>query len=255
MTLRCGVASRDITPAYPAYLHGYSARNHLSTGVAEPLRAMCLALDDGTTQLLILSFDMIGIEASACQALYRLIEARTGVSYPRILVTSSHTHFAPALHPFSSADPEVGIQEPDPRFVADVHAKVAEMAVESLRNLEPVTLEYTRTRVPQVLFNRRTVKPDGTVVTHFRYPADAEKYTFGRTDPELTILRWRGETGLNAVLTNFGCHPVTGGRVQPPPLRKPTAKLLSFTKCRCCVATIIRRGKYIVIYRTSFHPS
>jgi hypothetical protein len=43
------------------------------------------------------------------------------------------------------------------------------------------------------------------------YPPDANRYRFSPIDPEMTVLRLVDDTGVGAVLVNFGCHPVTGG--------------------------------------------
>ena len=212
-SLKCGTALREITPAYPVPLHGYADRDRKSDGVAEPIRLGCLAVDDGDRRVLIVTCDMIGIEGHACEALYSLLETETGIGYPNVLLSCSHTHFAPALHAGSYGSPRVGIVEPDPRFVEDFRTKLVEAARESLRNLQPGRLETARLRAPQVLFNRRTVRPDGSVLTNFRYPLDAEHYVFSPTDDELTVLRITDDDCVKAVLVNFGCHPVTGGQV------------------------------------------
>jgi len=196
------------------YLHGYSDRNHPSTGISERIRLGCLAADDGERRVLLVTVDAIGVNRLDCARLYELLEEATGVAYPQVMVAASHTHFAPALQAFSSRDPEVGVQAADPRFVEDFHTKLVEAAQESLRNLVPVTLESARLRVPQVLFNRRTVRQDGAVVTNFRYPEDPQAYDFSPTDTELSVLRFRGAEGMVAALANFGCHPVTGGEPQ-----------------------------------------
>ena len=208
---RFGTAVRDITPAVPAQLHGYADRDHLSDGVAERLQLGCLALDDGDTTLLIVTCDMIGIEVDVCRDLYALLEKETGIAYPQILLSCSHTHFAPSLHAGVFNSPQVGEMAPDTTYVDAFRARLVEAARESLASLRPGRLETTRRQAPQMLFNRRTLKPDGSVQTNFRYPLDAENYTFSPTDPELTALRICEDTGVGAVLINFGCHPVTGG--------------------------------------------
>jgi len=212
-SLRFGTAVRDITPATPAQLHGYSDRDHLSDGVTERLQLGCLALDDGDTTLLIVTCDMIGIEVDVCQDLYALLEKETGIAYPNLLFSCSHTHFAPALHAGIFNSPQVGQVPPDSDFVEAFRTRLVEVARESLANLRPGRLETVRRQAPQILFNRRTLKSDGSVQTNFRYPPDAESYTFSPTDPEVTVLRICEETGIGAVLVNFGCHPVTGGEV------------------------------------------
>ncbi|MEW6751265.1 MAG: neutral/alkaline non-lysosomal ceramidase N-terminal domain-containing protein [Candidatus Latescibacterota bacterium] len=210
--MQCGAAVRDITPPRPVPLHGYANRSRASTGVAEPISLGCLALDDGTARLLLVTCDMVGIEAGICQELYGLLEEEAGVGFPHVLLSCSHTHFAPALQDTTYAGPEAAPAKPDPRFVQDIRVKLVEAAREALRNLQPARLETARPQVPQVLFNRRTLRADGKVEMSFRYPLNAGEYTFQRTDPELSVLRLRDEHSVRAVVANFGCHPVTGGR-------------------------------------------
>ena len=210
-SLHFGIAVRDITPAQSAWLHGYSNRTHLSDGVLEPLSLQCLAVSDGSKTVLILAIDMIGIHAHVCEGLYRLLEHEVGIGEPDVLLTCTHTHFAPGLHDMTFNWPHAGIIGPDPRFVADFQTKLVEAAKESLRKLAPACLQMVRVSAPQVLFNRRTIRADGSVQTNFRYPAVPSNYTFSPTDPEVTVLRIVGDQGVTAVLCNFGCHPVTGG--------------------------------------------
>jgi hypothetical protein len=206
-----GTAVRDITPSYPVWLHGYAAREHPSQGILEPISLSCLAVSNGAETVLLFSCDMIGIHSYVCDRLYALLERRVGIAPPRIMLSCSHTHFAPALHDMRYLSPHLGIVEPDPRFVEEFEQKLVEAAEESLRNLREGRLETARLPVPQVVFNRRTVQQDGTVETNFRYPPNAQDYAFSPIDSQLTILRIVDDMGVRAAWLNFGCHPVTGG--------------------------------------------
>jgi len=210
-TIEYGAAVRDITPPYPAWQHGYGARLHRSLGVAEPISLGCLALRSGSETVLFVTCDMIGIRTDVCQGLYELLEDEVGLSFPNVMFSCSHTHFAPALHMTDFTSPDIAMVEPDPEYVADFRAKLAEAAHEAMRNMRPAELQLARLAAPQVLFNRRTVKrADGTVQTNYLYPEDPTPYDFSPVDPELCALRLVDETGVKAVLANFGCHPVTG---------------------------------------------
>jgi neutral ceramidase len=209
--MQFGAALREITPAYPAWLHGYADRDHPSTGVSEAIYLGCVAIGNGADTVLFVTCDMIGIEAHVCERLYALLERETGLSYPHIVLSCSHSHFAPALHTGGYRWPDAGIVEPDPRFVSDFETKLVEAARESLRNMQPGQLEVARMHAPQVAFNRRTVKGNGSVETNFMYPRDPLKYTLSPTDTQLTALRAVDESGVKLVLAHYGCHPVTGG--------------------------------------------
>lgn len=235
--LRIGTATRDITPAYPLWLQGYGDRNHKSTGISEPINIGCLAIGNRDKTVLIITCDLCSIPSYVCEELYTLLQQKTGIAYPDLLICCSHTHFASFLHMLTvgpsavrlktSSMPHplaasldqnttdissvIGFKDPDPRFVADFKTKLIEAAQESIRNMSPGRLETVRVHVPQVSFNRRTVKKDKTVKTNVLYPEDPENYSFSPTDTELSVMRVTDDTGVKAVLANFGCHPVTGG--------------------------------------------
>ena len=211
-SLYLGTSTRDITPPYPVWAHGYSGRQRPSAGVLEPLTLGCLAIGRASTRILIVTLDMIGVHADVCEELYALLEEETGVGFPNIMIAASHTHFAPALHLTTFTDPEIALVEPDPEYVRQVKTRLVEAAREALDHMCPTQLETVRRPAPQVLFNRRTLRrEDGSVRTSFLYPEDPSPYRFSAVDSELTTLRFVDDHGVRAVLLNFGCHPVTGG--------------------------------------------
>ncbi len=209
-SLRFGTAVRDITPQYPVWAHGYSGRTRQSSGVLEPLSLGCLAVSDGNEKVLIVTLDMIGVRGNACEELYALLEEEVGIGFPNVMISGSHTHFAPAVHGMAFNDPEIGHVGPDPSYVETFRTKLAEAARESLNGLQPGQLETVRIKAPAMLYNRRTRTPDGKVQNCLLYPEAPSQYTFSPVDDELTVLRVRQEDGVSAVLVNFGCHPVTG---------------------------------------------
>jgi hypothetical protein len=221
--LAVGVARRDITPASPQHLHGYSARHEPSVGLLEPLSLRCLALGQGERRLLIVAVDMVGIPHPVCRRWYDILERATGIGFPNILVSCTHTHFAPALHATVYTNPEAGLVEPDPAYAAAVEERLVEAAREALARLQPAVLETARAPVPGVLYNRRTIKADGMVEINFTYPRPDDGFTFSPVDDELTILRFRNERGIVAALANFGCHPVTGTDRVPEGMRHLSA--------------------------------
>ena len=243
-TFHAGAAARDVTPHSPVSLHGYGNRVHRSshdvasssttTPDSEPITVSCLALDDGAgTRLLLVATDMIGIEGAATQELYRLMFKEVGIGFPNVLISCSHTHFAPGLHP-AETEQEPADSLPEPGFVAEFRAKLVEAAREALRSMRPAVLESSRREVSGVSYNRRWRNPDGSCSMHLLYPTEEERQHGGSrggqgvpisqqpVDGGLTILRFRAtgaedEEGeeqvgqLIGAICNFGCHPVTGG--------------------------------------------
>ena len=206
-----GTAVRDITPNEPVMLHGYSARNHASDGVSEPIRLSALAMDDGKTRMIIIAVDMAGIHTTEIDELCKAIEAETGVGYPNILIAASHTHFSPQISTSHFTTPEIGFFTPEQTMKTRVINAAVGATRESLANLVEGVAEIVKIPVPGVAFNRRTVRPDGGVDTNFRFPEHPNDYTFSPIDDELIAVRFRSDSGTGAVLINYGCHPVTGG--------------------------------------------
>jgi neutral ceramidase len=224
-SIRFGVGVRDITPSFPVMLHGYGGRDRLSgihpdDTVTEPVsaRALCLEGTDGSggrARVVVLTLDMIGVQDAEATRLRGQVARAAGILPEEVLLAASHTHFAPAVSPQLFASPDLGVVDPDPRYVAMVERACVEAAAAGFATLEAGTLESYRVPVPSVLFNRRTiVRASGvarTVETNFLYPEHRELFELSPVDPELIALRVTTGSGPRAVLMNFGCHPVTGG--------------------------------------------
>ena len=155
--------------------------------------------------------DLEGISYKKSDEIKEFIKKKTGVDRDNIIVSCSHTHFSPGIEPILSILPEVGFAEPEPEFYQDFMDKLELCAKNSLESLDDGQIESLKVAVPQVLFNRRTIKADGTVETNYIYPDKPEEYTFSPYDDEVSVIKFSTSIGLKAMLVNFGCHPVTGG--------------------------------------------
>ena len=86
--------------------------------MSEPITLGCIALDDGRSKLLLVCADMIGIKTEVAQGLYELLDREVGVGFPNVLLSCSHTHFAPGLM-IAASEPIPEGNEPDPRFIEE----------------------------------------------------------------------------------------------------------------------------------------
>lgn len=93
--LRAGAAKIDVTPSEPVTMRGFAPRQ--STGIHSHLYVRALVLDNGETELAILSWDKLnaydlphGFEETA--AIRSEINKRTGIPPQNILISSIHTH-------------------------------------------------------------------------------------------------------------------------------------------------------------------
>jgi hypothetical protein len=95
---RASVVKIDITPDKPQWLLGYQARQ--SEAVLDRLFHRIAALDDGNTQVFLVSTDICVVQSVAYnkQVLAEL-ERQTGIKAKQVWWTTTHTHSAPEVGP------------------------------------------------------------------------------------------------------------------------------------------------------------
>ncbi len=241
-----GVASCDITPPLGVALDGYGSRTRGADAVDEALLAHCLVLaesDDPAAAVAILRFDLCNLDISTREAVRRKAASESGLNPERIIVTVSHTHFAPVV------DPGPWLAAPMRQLVrADYREQLVRNAAGIVREAwqarRPAKAAYGTHLADGFSFNRRPLAPDGSVRMSLRLdpePAavasrdglelwrawqggriggprfgpprpELDGLRAGVTDPGVAVLRLDAEDGRPlACLVNFACHPVCGG--------------------------------------------
>src|SRR5947209_1308110 len=95
---RAGAARVDITPPVGAPLIGFAGRGP-ATGILDPLTATALFLQSGGPQgtaVALVACDLEGIDAEWTNEVQRRARSETGIDDLHVIVTASHTHYAPA---------------------------------------------------------------------------------------------------------------------------------------------------------------
>lgn len=200
---RIGLASRDITPGKPIWLHGYLGRKKPSDGVLDPIHAKALALKDARgKRAVLLTVDLCVLRSRYAEAICRAVGMRTGLRRGQILLNVSHTHSAPVV---GLDEPKRFDLPPEQRervktYSARLQQTLAELAEEALRDLRPARLAFGTGQVDFVM-NRREITPQGV-----RLGVNSE----GHVDDRVPVLRVESEDGrLRAVLFGCACHNTT----------------------------------------------
>ena len=209
-----GCAAVDVTPDFPVFLRGYGARNEMSSGVADPIAAGVIALEQAERKLLLITVDTDGVHGEICRRIAERIEGEFGIPADHVFISASHTHFGPGFSRYAvtraGGSLELGIYPADTAYFEFWFGLVRTAVREALADLEEVTLESAAIPVPGVAFNRRTVrKSDGLVTTNYVIPEDPENYTFSPIDGDFHVWRFMKGGRPKALLGRFGCHPVT----------------------------------------------
>ena len=195
-TYRIGVSGDDITPPVGIYLAGFAARTDPSTAVYHSLKANAIAIDDGTSPLLIVSAEVLGFYEHTDQVRSR-IAAATGVGPASIILSGSHTHCGPCIR-------EMDRQRHgalDEEYVEELMSRVTRCAKTAWENRQPARLRFG-TGSCDIAVSRR--KPDGQGGVEWKAsdkaPHDHDVHVLVVESPE-------GER--RSVIFSYACHPTS----------------------------------------------
>ncbi|MHC4985397.1 MAG: hypothetical protein ACYTFO_04490, partial [Planctomycetota bacterium] len=192
--MKAGVAQVDVTPPVGCWLLGPVAQ---STGVHDPLLARALVLDDGTQQVAIVAFDLIGMGWELADELKALIRERTGIDFA--LLQFSHTHNAPFPPTWMTSIYKRDVERLAP-WRDQLRKAIPQLVAAAAAAAQPVSLKVGRAPV-QVGFNRRVADENGTI-----YMAPNED---GPVVPWVDVLGVYGtDDTLMSVVYEHAAHPV-----------------------------------------------
>ncbi len=204
-TWKAGTAAIGITPQEPIWLAGYAARTRPSEGVANPIFAKALALQDPAgNKLVVITSDLLGFTKALSDPIAATLAKKFKLRRGQVLFTSSHTHAAPVVREYMvfmyglSPDQEAAIN----RYSQELEIKVVQVVADALHRMVPVRLSFGRGSAGFGV-NRRLATEKGFVINV--NPA-------GPVDHEVPVLRVDGLDGkLRAILFSYACHNTTLG--------------------------------------------
>jgi neutral ceramidase len=201
--MKFGVATVDITPPIGVTLMGYDPRPAESVG--HPLRAEALACEGDAGGWILVGADVCAFGSPLTQRLREEIARQNGLSVEAVILTATHTHSGP--HVTDALWCERSEQES--AYFRTLSQRLADVAHRAWRARFPGTLVYAQTAAPQLGSNRRILKADGTWSNEWSDPTGRHD---GFYDPTVEMVGVRRDDGsLDALLVNFGCHPVCFG--------------------------------------------
>ena len=196
-----GTATIDVTPPVGIFLAGYAGRDTPSQDVYHPLRAVCVALDDGGAPLLLVSIEWLGFYDRTVEA-RRRIAARTGLSPDRIVLTGTHTHCGPVLRGDMDIRRHGVIDE---TYLDRTLDALAECASAALADRAPARLRSGNGWCGISASRRR---PDSSGGVLFKPSLDAPH------DHEVPVLVVETPAGeLRHILYAYACHPTSSGAI------------------------------------------
>ncbi len=192
---RAGVASADITPGESIWMAGYAARTQPSQGVALPLHAKALALDDGRGgRVVMVSLDLLGVTGAMSRRIADAVARTHGLSPESLLLNASHTHCGPVvddqlLVAYDLSDAQTAVIR---AYTATLERRVTDLVGQALSGLRAARL-FSGEGAADFAANRRVKHmPDGPV------------------DHRVPVLRVETDGGAPmAVVFGYACHNTT----------------------------------------------
>lgn len=200
-TLRVGTYETDTTPRLGTHLiGGFGPR--VSVHVKDPLHAKALVVDNGDTQVALVTVDLCMIERAEVDAAKARIQERMGIPPQNVLVSATHTHTGPASVTILAVDK-------DPHYASLLPEKIADAVENALGAAQPAEMVYGTGQVNQV-FNRRWLLKDGRTVMNPGHLNPEALHPQGPVDETLTVIGFRcPETAKPlAIYVNYPLHYV-----------------------------------------------
>lgn len=212
---RAGAATSNITPELGSSING-NFQDGKAAFIHDELHARCLALDDGTTKLVLVVADSCVIGRGIFDEAKKMVSEATGLPMENMLMSATHSHSCGTLQ-------AVGQSEPSPVYQRFVARRIADGVRRALNNLAPAKIGWGVADVPQHVFNRRwRMKPGGIPVTPLGVTTDQVKTNpginnpsllepAGPTDPQVCFISLQSLDGKPiALYANYSLHYVGG---------------------------------------------
>lgn len=200
--------SVDVTPSVGSPL-AYDPMKEATTELS--CRGMVLQASDQPA-IVMCAIDWLGVANAAQDAFKTRIAEAIGTTPERVVVHALHQHDAPRCD--LSAAKLLGDdarEHFDVPYITDCIERVAAACQRAQAELRPVrAIGFATANVQQVASNRRMLGPDGKVHTT-RYTACKDPAVRalpeGVVDPQLSLLAFRGDSGVLAAMTFYATHP------------------------------------------------
>ena len=151
---RAGAAMVDITPTnYPIRTAGNLTLT-VANKALDPLDVRALVLDDGRTQVAIAVVDSCMVDRETLDAAKAAAQRVAGIPVERMVISSTHTHTAPAAYSCHGNDVEPG-------YVEFLIPRIADAIIEAWRNRVPARIGWGKGDCAQFVHCRRWVMQPG----------------------------------------------------------------------------------------------
>lgn len=217
---RAGAFAIDISPLeFPVIING-GMTERTADKITDRLHARCLVLDDGTIQVALAVIDNCMVPRHLLDEAKEMASRATGIPTSRMLLSATHTHSAPSVHPCLGSDA-------DAAYTRFLPAQIAKGIVAAHERLQPARIGWAFGRDEKNVACRHwLMKPgvaptnpfggtkDDVVMMHPGHNNPNAIIATGRPDPEIPVISLQTPDGQPlAIYSAYSLHYV--GQTQP----------------------------------------
>ena len=210
---QAGAAAVDVTPTKLPVRTAGSIRETWNSKITDKLHVRCLVLDDGKHATAIATVDTCLMGREMLDQAKAIASKTTGIPTANMLISATHAHSAPAVHPAHGT-------EPHPDYRKFLTKKIAEAIKQAHANRRPARVGWGVGECDDYVFCRRWLMKPGTA---FTIPFTDAKTNLaqmnpgnknsnkiratGPADPAVTVLMVKDLQGRPiSVLGNYSTH-------------------------------------------------
>jgi neutral ceramidase len=211
--LRVGRAAVVITPPAGSPI-GSSYGLAPAAAIHDDLFAKAIVLEVDGVKAAMVACDLVSIRKPIVTEARRLIAASTGLTGGQVILSATHCHAGPQMHPlFLSMAPD-GARQLGEKYLAELPGKIAEAVRRADADLRPARAWVASEREDSISFNRRYLMRDGTVQMNPRRGSPDIVRPTGPVDPEVSVVYFDTPDGTPlATHVNFALHvAIVSGR-------------------------------------------
>lgn len=212
-----GAATSNITPPLGELIVG-GWEPTPARQIHDELHARCLVLDDGTTKLVIVICDNVGIPNEVFDAAKAELHKATEIPIANMLMASTHTHSATTARGESKV---IQLDELTP-YQQFLSSRIADGVRRAIGHLQPARIGWGSVLEPSEVFNRRWFVTDPSLASNPFGGVDQVRMNppranpaldrqAGPVDPEVSFVSVQSVDGNPiALLANYSLHYVGG---------------------------------------------
>lgn len=197
MSLKLGVARRDITPAVGGNLYGYYPDLY-STELHDPLNVTAMVFAWEEKQAVLVNATICLINTRLADEIRALIESRTGISADQVILAATHTHTGP------NTGGAVGWGDIDRAYCDGILVpRILEAVEEAAKVMTPVRVGIA-TGESHIGINRRQLMDENKV--------KLGQNPWGPYNPKMTVISFKDERDkVVANMVHYGLHCTAAG--------------------------------------------